>query len=435
MAVCLLVFLDASKAFDRVNHRILFTKLGNMGTPPQYIIRIILLSFWYANQQMCIHWGGTYSTSSMPNQNTSFHRYMPIKNECNLFLSPVLEEDIISTVNACKSKTSCDHNNIDMVIVKQVINYIAKPLAHVCSKSFECGVFPDNIKVAKVVPLFKAGDRSLFSNYRPISLLSQFSKILEKLFNERLDKFIDKFQLLNNCQYGFRSQMSTSHALLDLVEEITSSIDAKKISIGVFIDLKKAFYTVNHDLLIDKLEYYGIRGIAQEWLKSYLKDRKQFVQIDECASTLLSVTCGVPQGSILGPKLFIFILFADDTNIFYSGVDIQTLCECISRELNKLHVWLSVNKLSLNVDKTNYILFGNRKYIDNVCISMNNSIITRVRATTFLGVIIDEKLTWNDHLSLVRSKLAKTVGILYRVRHLLNRSALFILYCSLFYHI
>ena len=230
------------------------------------------------------------------------------------------------------------------------------------------------------------------------------------------------------------------------MEEITSSIDAKKISIGVFIDLKKAFDTVNHDLLIDKLEYYGIRGIAQEWLKSYLKDRKQFVQIDECASTLLSVTCGVPQGSILGPKLFIvyindicnassilkFILFADDTNVFYSGVDIQTLCECISRELNKLHIWLSVNKLSLNVDKTNYILFGNRKYIDNVCISMNNSIITRVRATKFLGVIIDEKLTWKDHISLVRSKLAKTVVILYRVRYLLNRSALFILYCSLF---
>ena len=245
----------------------------------------------------------------VPKQNKSFHDYMPKTNECNLFLSPVLQEDIITAVKNCKSKTSCEHNNIDMVIIKQVINYIAKPLAHVCSTSFEHGVFPDNMKVAKVVPLFKAGDRSVFSNYRPISLLSQFSKILEKLFNERLDKFIDKFQLLNNCQYGFRSQMSTSHALMDLVEEITSSIDAKKISnIGVFIDLKKAFDTVNHTLLIDKLEYYGIRGIAQEWLKSYLKDRKQLVQIDECASTLLNVTCGVPQGSILGPKLFILYI-------------------------------------------------------------------------------------------------------------------------------
>ena len=206
----------------------------------------------------------------------------------------------------------------------------------------------------------------------------------------------------------------------------------EKISTGVFIDLKKAFDTVNHTLLIDKLENYGIRGITQEWLKSYLKDRKQFVQIDECASTLLNVTCGVPQGSILGPKLFIlyindicnastslkFILFADDTNVFYSGVDIQTMCECISRELDKLHVWLSVNKLSLNVDKTNFILFGNRKNIDDVCISMNNSIITRVRATKFLGVIIDEKLTWKDHISLVRSKLSKTVGILYGIRHI-----------------
>ena len=221
----------------------------------------------------------------------------------------------------------------------------------------------------------------------------------------------------------------------------------EKIYTGVFIDLKKAFDTVNHTLLIDKLEYYGIRGIAQEWLKSYLKDRKQFVQIDECASTLLNVTCGVPQGSILGPKLFIlyindicnastslkFILFADDTNVFYSGVDIQTICECISRELDKLHVWLSVNKLSLNVDKTNFILFGNRKHIYDVCISMNNSrpIITRVRATKFLGVIIDEKLTWKDHISLVRSKLSKTVGILYRIRQIYVESVC-IVYLILF---
>ena len=152
----------------------------------------------------------------VPKQNKSFHDYMPKTNECNLFLSPVLQEDIITAVNNCKSKTSCDHNNIDMVIIKQVINYIiAKPLAHVCSTSLEYGVFPDNMKVAKVVPLFKAGDRSVFSNYRPISLLSQFSKILEKLFNERLDKFIDKFQILNNCQYGFRSQMSTSITCID----------------------------------------------------------------------------------------------------------------------------------------------------------------------------------------------------------------------------
>ena len=218
----------------------------------------------------------------------------------------------------------------------------------------------------------------------------------------------------------------------------------KKIYIGVCIDLKKLLIQ-----LIEKLEYYGSIGIAQEWLKSYLKDRKQFVQIDECASTLLSVTCGVPQGSILGPKLFIlyindicnastslkFTLFADDTNVFYSGVGIQTMCEHISRELDEVHVWLSVNKLSLNVDKTNSILFGNRKNIDNVCISMNNSIITRVCATKFLGVVIDEKLAWKDHIRpylYLHQIYQRPSEFFYRVRHLLNPSALFILYCSLF---
>ena len=197
-----------------------------------------------------------------------------------------------------------------MVIIKQVISYIAKPLAHVCSTSFEYGVFPDNMKVAKVVPLFKAGDRGVFSNYIPISLLSQFSKILETLFNERLDKFIDKFQVLKIANMD--SDLRCLHHMIDGSSRGNYVIDrcGKKLSIGVFIDLKKAFDTVNHTLLIHKLEYYGIRGTAQEWLKSYLKYRKQFVQIDECASTLLNVTCGVglPHGTILGPKLFILYI-------------------------------------------------------------------------------------------------------------------------------
>ena len=140
-----------------------------------------------------------------------------------------------------------------MKVVKKVVSYIAKPLSDICNKSFTQGVFPDNMKIGKVIPLYKAGDRNVFSNYRPISLLSQFSKILEKLFNERLDKFIDKCNVLNNSQYGFRNKMCTTHALINLVEEISSPLDAKKFSIGVglFIDLKKAFDTVNHALLID----------------------------------------------------------------------------------------------------------------------------------------------------------------------------------------
>ena len=201
-----------------------------------------------------------------PNQHVSVHDYLITKNKSSIFLDPVLEQDIIVTVNSCKSKTSCDFNGIDMKVVKKVVSYIARPLSDICNKSFTQGVFPDNMKVGKVIPLYKAGDRNVFSNYRPISLLSQFSKILEKLFNEKLDKFIDKCNLLNDCQYGFRNKMCTTHALINLVEEISSSLDAKKFSIGVFIDLKKAFDTVNHALLIDKLEFYGVRGPAKMWL-------------------------------------------------------------------------------------------------------------------------------------------------------------------------
>ena len=241
--------------------------------------------------------------------------------------------------------------------------------------------------------------------------------------------------------------MCTTHALINLVEEISSSLEAKTFSIGVFIDLKKAFDTVNHALLIDKLEFYGVRGPAKMWLKSYLQDRKQFVQIDDCKSTLLNVNCGVPQGSILGPNLFIlyindickvseivkFILLADDTNVFYSDHDINNLCTTMSNELDKLHVWFTVNRLSLNISKTNYILFGRRRCIaDDVSITMDKSPISRVKVTKFLGVNIDEQLTWKDHISVVKSKLSKTIGIIYRASNFFNQSSLFTLYCSLF---
>ena len=189
--------------------------------------------------------------------------------------------------------------------------------------------------------------------------------------------FIDDKQILCKSQYGFRKNMSTSLAILELVEEITTSIDDCKSTVGVFIDLKKAFDTVDHNIFVNKLEHYGIRGIANMWICSYLRNRSQYVCINDTNSDCMNVTCGIPQGSILGPALFIIyindmcnvlslmksILFADDTNFFYSGKDLTEVCKTVANELDKLCRWFQVNKLfkSLNIAKTNFMVFGNKK--------------------------------------------------------------------------
>ena len=311
-------------------------------------------------------------------------------NNCKIHRKYRYEEILQLVVNA-KSKKSKDHDQFDMCLVKKVIPHIVKPLAHICNTSLMNGIFPDRMKIARVIPLFKNGDVKEFSNYRPVSILSQFSKILEKVFHNRLMSFINDKQILNNSQFGFRKNISTALAIIELVEEIITAIVEGKNTVGVFIDLKKAFDTVDHNILAKKLEHYGIRGLAKDWVCSYLENRRQYVCTNDSNSECLDVKCGVPQGSILGPALFIlyvidmcnvskslkYILFADDTNLFYAGKDLNEVCELVSRELNILHMWFQVNKLSLNVAKTNFMIFGNKRYEENymVCINGMNMLL------------------------------------------------------------
>ena len=182
------------------------------------------------------------------------------RNLSSMFLTAVDEKEIINIVSKCTNKTSKDCDDIDMTVVKRVIEGISKPLTYICNLSFQTGTFPDKMKIAKVIPLYKTGNKHQFTNYRPVSLLPQFSKILEKLFNNRLEKFIDKHKLLTESQYGFRSNRATSLALIDSVEEITNSIDLRQYTVGIFIDLKKAFDTINHDILFKKLDRMASGG-------------------------------------------------------------------------------------------------------------------------------------------------------------------------------
>ena len=377
---------------------------------------------------------------------TSIYDYMDPPNDSTMYLTPVSEEEILTTVNQCKNKMSEDVNSLSMNVIKRIIRSVSTPFQHICNLSFQTGVVPDAMKIAKIIPLFKSGDRQLFTNYRPVALLPQFSKILEKLFCKRLNSFIEKNEIISESQYGFRPNRSTSTALLELVEEIVTANDKNMYTIGVFIDLRKAFDTINHDLVLRKLENFGIRGITNNWLRSYLNNRTQYVALENVSSSLLTVLCGVPQGSVLGPLLFILyindicnvskllktILFADDTNLFRSSSDLQKLCHDVSKELGKLNIWFKVNKLSLNVAKTNFIVFSGRKRVDNAELKIDNTHIDRVYVTKFLGVLIDDRFTWKQHISNIKVKLSKCVAILYKCNKLLETSSLRVLYCSLF---
>ena len=300
--------------------------------------------------------------------------------------------------------------------------------------------FPNSMKVARVIPVFKSGDSSIASNYRPISILPCFSKIFERIMYNRLYQYLTTNNILYNKQFGFQKQHSTEHAIVQLTNEISNSFENNLLTLGVFIDLSKAFDTVDHKILISKLYHYGIKGKTISWLKNYLQHRSQCVSLGYENSDFKEVKCGVPQGSILGPLLFLlyvndiyntsdilkFVLFADDTNIFYSHHDVHTLFNTFNQELKQLEDWFKANRLSLNVDKTKYTLFHKLSQADNLPLKLpnltiNNKNITRENSIKFLGIVLDQNISWNEHIRIVENKISKNIGLLYKAKYLLNK--------------
>jgi len=374
---------------------------------------------------------------------------LPERNKHSMFITPCTSVEIIDIVKAFKTTKGIGLDGFSVYVIKQIIYQIADPLAVIFNKSLESGTVPRILKSAKVTPIFKAEDKKLVNNYRPISVLPVFSKILEKLMFSRLESFINKHNILYKNQFGFREKHSTSMALLNIIEHITSELDNNSYTLGIFIDLSKAFDTIDHKLLLYKLEHYGIRGIALEWFKNYLSDRTQTVEIDDSQSSIMPVTCGVPQGSILGPLLFLlyindivnsslifkFILFADDTNLLLSNENIDELIKTANSEIQKISDWLKVNKLSLNIKKTHFMLFHYRqKYIpNNICLKIDNQLVEKVSYTQFLGIVLHENLTWQTHILTIERKISKNMGILKALQIKVPRNVLYHLYNTLIY--
>ena len=319
----------------------------------------------------------TYLASKLPKVDRHFSSYMK-REKCTFYFTKVNEVEIFLLLESIDTKKSFGIDKVHPLLLSTAALEIFRPLTHIINLTLKQGIFPDSLKTAKVIPIFKQGSRSSCDNYRPISVLSALSKVFERCIFNQLLSFLTTERILVPNQYGFRPGNSTTDCLVDLIDEITKALDEENYAVSLFLDLSKAFDTVNHSILLSKLDLYGIRNIENQWFRSYLSKRKQKVYVNGVFSDSLAINSGVPQGSILGPLLFLIYindivqvtnyfslrLFADDTSLTATGKDLDLLLYQINQELPAIYEWLCSNKLTLNLSKTKYLIFQPRQKIN-----------------------------------------------------------------------
>ena len=368
---------------------------------------------------------GGLPVTAVPN----FQDYLTNREESSIYLSEVDETEIIDVIRKFENGKASD---IPVVLVKRSARLISPVLTKLYNKNIENGTFPEGFKTGKVTPVYKKENAELLENYRPVSTLPIFGKIFEKLIYSRLYSFLTAKNILNTNQFGFRKGRSTIHALHSSVNIIQDSLKNGKHVLGIFVDLSKAFDTLDHRILLSKLDHYGIRGNAKSLFESYLIGRQQYTSFNKVCSDRLRVLYGVPQGSVLGPLLFLlyindlkncynemgcnFILYADDTNIFIQGFSKENALCMANSVLKEVYKYMKCNLLHINMGKCCYIHFEPPTDISGQCsrtmpfvgnsdesktLYINEKPIMEVKEAKFLGVVLDNQLSWIPHVQKV----------------------------------
>ncbi|KAG8243116.1 hypothetical protein J6590_108674 [Homalodisca vitripennis] len=375
----------------------------------------------------------------------------------SLFLNPVTHQEISSIIKSLKNKKSTGCDNISTHLIKFIEPEISKVLAFIVNLSFLSGKFPTKFKQATVVPIFKKGDRELLQNHRPIALLCVFSKVFERCMKARLLSFLNKVKFFSPYQFGFTEGKSTETAITTLMENVLHSINNNNKSSGIFIDFSKAFDLVDHGILLEKLKAAGVRGVALDWFESYLTNRTQKVNIANITSNSKPVSRGVPQGSVLSATMFLIFVndllcvpfkgrataFADDIALQYNNTHWTNILEEMKFDIRSLKAWCENNNMIVNAEKTKFINFGlkrfsfdnNLKFHVNINCENDNKckcpVIEQVNQIKYLGIIIDESLSWKPHTDNLQSQLRRNVRKFYFLRNLLPEAVMRTLYFAL----
>lgn len=401
-----------------------------------------------------------YSSDTV-DQPGDYRKWFPYSCQLNsMFMYPTYAEEINLIVGSLKSKKSPGIDGWSAELIKHICPVISYVLTHIVNLSMQTGVFPDKLKNALVVPIFKKGDPKLPGNYRPISLLPVVAKVVEKVIKKRLLSFYSKGSYLSKNQFGFMEGKSTEDALIKVVSEMQSGLNENKSVAGIFIDITKAFDCVDHNILLTKLWLSGVRGIALKWFESYLSDRQQCIRIGNSVSDQVTIKYGVPQGSVLGPILFLVYIndlcdgkffgnitaYADDTALTYCVKQGYNVSSQMQEDLNILKYWFDLNYMTLST-KTKYLLFSYRGVIEarsdvyykcKVCVSReietvcpNCNLLERCGQIKYLGLIVDENINWKMHINKLKKETLYLIRKFYLLRYLCPLSVLKTIYYAL----